>query len=191
MYADAVLRRWRVPRRQQWRWAGLPGTGGGPTSHGLDPSAHPWCLDMRLHTSTVRRTRKKLLLRDGTVSGRSAAFPGSVRSIQSVTSSPCERDDEAKGVGCISRRRMLRMAAAAPVLVGMPAVVSSLTAPAAKAAGLAGAVVFLDPDTTGPTIRRSASRYPPAAAAPRSARPAARPRRQVSPSIRSPGTWCC
>ena len=44
---------------------------------------------------------------------------------------------------------MLRMAAAAPVLVGMPAVVSSLTAPAAKAAGLAGAVVFLDPGHNG------------------------------------------
>ena len=44
---------------------------------------------------------------------------------------------------------MLRMAAAAPVLVGMPAIVSSLTAPTAKAAGLSGAVVFLDPGHNG------------------------------------------
>lgn len=44
---------------------------------------------------------------------------------------------------------MLRMAAAAPVLVGMPAMMSSLTAPVAKAAGLAGAIVFLDPGHNG------------------------------------------
>ncbi len=44
---------------------------------------------------------------------------------------------------------MLRMAAAAPVLVGMPAMMSSLTAPVAKAAGLAGAVVYLDPGHNG------------------------------------------
>lgn len=46
---------------------------------------------------------------------------------------------------------MLRMAAAAPVLVGMPAVVSSLTAPVARAQGLAGAVIFLDPGHSGAT----------------------------------------
>lgn len=44
---------------------------------------------------------------------------------------------------------MLRMAAAAPVLVGMPAVVSSLSTPIASAAGIAGAIVFLDPGHNG------------------------------------------
>lgn len=41
------------------------------------------------------------------------------------------------------------MAAAAPVLVGMPAVVSSLTAPIASAGNVAGAIVFLDPGHNG------------------------------------------
>jgi N-acetylmuramoyl-L-alanine amidase len=44
---------------------------------------------------------------------------------------------------------MLRMAAAAPVLVGMPAVMSSLSTPIASAAGVAGAIVFLDPGHNG------------------------------------------
>lgn len=44
---------------------------------------------------------------------------------------------------------MLRMAAAAPVLVGMPAVVSSLSTPIASAASVAGAIVFLDPGHNG------------------------------------------
>jgi len=41
------------------------------------------------------------------------------------------------------------MAAAAPVLVGMPAVMSSLSTPIASAAGVAGAIVFLDPGHNG------------------------------------------
>ena len=44
---------------------------------------------------------------------------------------------------------MLRMAAAAPVLVGMPPVISSLTAPTAAAGNVAGAIVFLDPGHNG------------------------------------------
>lgn len=44
---------------------------------------------------------------------------------------------------------MLRMAAAAPVLVGMPPVISSLTAPIAAAGNVAGAIVFLDPGHNG------------------------------------------
>ncbi|MDH6244291.1 N-acetylmuramoyl-L-alanine amidase [Mycobacterium sp. OTB74] len=60
-----------------------------------------------------------------------------------MTSSPCEKDS---GIGCISRRRMLTMAAAAPVLVGMPTI---LNAPRAASAGVAGAIVFLDPGHNG------------------------------------------
>jgi len=41
------------------------------------------------------------------------------------------------------------MAAAAPVLVGMPPVISSLTAPTAAAGNVAGAIVFLDPGHNG------------------------------------------
>jgi len=45
---------------------------------------------------------------------------------------------------------MLRMAAASPVLMGMPAVVSSLaSAPVAAAGTVAGAIVFLDPGHNG------------------------------------------
>jgi N-acetylmuramoyl-L-alanine amidase len=45
---------------------------------------------------------------------------------------------------------MLRMAAAAPVMVGIPAVLSSsLATPIASAAGVAGAIVFLDPGHNG------------------------------------------
>lgn len=44
---------------------------------------------------------------------------------------------------------MLRMAAASPVALGVPAVVSSLSAPVATAATVAGSIVFLDPGHNG------------------------------------------
>jgi N-acetylmuramoyl-L-alanine amidase len=50
----------------------------------------------------------------------------------------------------VSRRDVLKYAAAAPVFLGVPALAASLGAPAARAAsGVAGAIVFLDPGHNG------------------------------------------
>lgn len=50
----------------------------------------------------------------------------------------------------VSRRNVLKYAAAAPVFLGVPALAASLTAPVAGAApGVAGAIVFLDPGHNG------------------------------------------
>jgi N-acetylmuramoyl-L-alanine amidase len=50
----------------------------------------------------------------------------------------------------VSRRDVLKCAAAAPVFVGLSGLAASLGAPAARAAsGVAGAIVFLDPGHNG------------------------------------------
>ncbi len=50
----------------------------------------------------------------------------------------------------VSRRDVLKYAAAAPVFLGVPALAASLGTPAARAAtGVAGAIVFLDPGHNG------------------------------------------
>jgi N-acetylmuramoyl-L-alanine amidase len=52
--------------------------------------------------------------------------------------------------GCVSRRDVLRYAAAGPLLLGLPSVTSALTAPVAAAASdIAGTIVFLDPGHNG------------------------------------------
>jgi N-acetylmuramoyl-L-alanine amidase len=52
--------------------------------------------------------------------------------------------------GCVTRRDVLRYAAAGPLLLGLPAVASPLTAPvAAAASSIAGTIVFLDPGHNG------------------------------------------
>jgi N-acetylmuramoyl-L-alanine amidase len=49
----------------------------------------------------------------------------------------------------VSRRDVLKYAAAAPVFLGVPALAASLGAPAASASGIAGSIVFLDPGHNG------------------------------------------
>ena len=49
----------------------------------------------------------------------------------------------------VSRRDVLKYAAAAPVFLGVPALAASLNAPTANASGVAGAIVFLDPGHNG------------------------------------------
>ena len=49
----------------------------------------------------------------------------------------------------VSRRDVLRYAAAAPVFLGLPALAVSLGAPVASASAVAGSIVFLDPGHNG------------------------------------------
>jgi N-acetylmuramoyl-L-alanine amidase len=49
----------------------------------------------------------------------------------------------------MSRRQVLKYAAAAPVFLGTPVLTAPLSAPIASASGVAGAIVFLDPGHNG------------------------------------------
>lgn len=52
--------------------------------------------------------------------------------------------------GCVTRRDVLRYAAAGPLLLGLPTATAALTAPVASAASdIAGSIVFLDPGHNG------------------------------------------
>ncbi len=92
----------------------------------------------------------------------------------------------------VSRRNVLKYAAAAPVFLGVPALAASLTAPGAGAApGWQARSSSSIPGTTAPTTRRSTGRCPPAVAAQRNARPRERPPMPAIPSTPSTGKWYC
>jgi N-acetylmuramoyl-L-alanine amidase len=64
-----------------------------------------------------------------------------------VQNNPCRRRGESAAV---SRRDVLKCAAAAPVVVGLSTLAASLNAPTARAgSNVAGAIVFLDPGHNG------------------------------------------